>query len=97
MSGNHSIFVLYVLSTVFLLFFVYRRRLSNLSRKMRADFDRLLDKKTQIAKGSCEKLLHGIEGSKAIADNALRGPAQTLDLQRALSEISSLLAKALES
>ena len=95
MSRPHAIFILYFLAGMFLAFLVCRRRLKQVSETMRMDLHRLLDRQTAAARGPCEKLLNGLEASKAIADDALRAPARTQELQRALSDISSLLAKTL--
>ena len=95
MSRTSLVSILFVLSALLLASLICRKRLRHRSREMSTNFDRLLNWRTSAARERCEKLLEGIEASKTVADNALRGPVQTQHLQRALSEILALLAQSL--
>ena len=95
MTSGLFVRVLCISLSLFLALFIGRRRLRRLSRMMSKDLDSLLNRRTLADKQRCDKLLGGIEGCMAIADKALSSPARTQDLQRALGDISTLLAQTL--
>jgi hypothetical protein len=91
MNRTYFLSIPCVLAILLVVLNAYLGRVRHVSRKMRAEFDRLLDRQTVAAKSPCERLLEGIDGSRLIADSALRVPSGTQDLQRALREILTLL------
>ncbi|HKR12912.1 MAG TPA: two-component regulator propeller domain-containing protein, partial [Pyrinomonadaceae bacterium] len=81
---------------VLLVVLVYRVRVAQISRQMSARFDERLAERTRVAREIHDTLLQTVQGSKLIADHALKNPADHTRAMRALEQLSTWLARATE-
>ncbi len=79
-----------------LMFLVYRLRVAQISRQMSARFDERLDERTRMARELHDTLLQTVQGSKMVADHALKNFGDDARTLRALEQLSTWLAQATE-
>jgi signal transduction histidine kinase len=75
---------------------VYRRRVRHITLAMTARFDERLAERTRVARELHDTLLQTVQGSKMVADHALKDPADHHRLLRAMEQLSTWLAQATE-
>jgi signal transduction histidine kinase len=73
---------------------LYRARVRQLSRVMRAQFDERLAERNRAARELHDTLLQTVHGSKLVADRALRDTGDAVQLARALEQVSAWLGQA---
>ena len=81
---------------VLLLLLIYRLRVAQISRQMSARFDERLAERTRVARELHDTLLQTVQGSKMVADHALKNPADNTRMVRAMEQLSTWLAQATE-
>ena len=79
-----------------LVFVVYRLRVAQISRRLSARFDERLAERTRVARELHDTLLQTVQGSKMVADHALKNPADQTRMVRAMEQLSTWLAQATE-
>ncbi len=79
-----------------LVFLVYQLRVAQISRQMSARFDERLAERTRVARELHDTLLQTVQGSKMVADHALKNTADHSRMVRALEQLSKWLAQATE-
>jgi signal transduction histidine kinase len=85
-----------VLAGSLLLTGIYRLRVRQITAAMNARFDERLAERTRIARDLHDTLLQSIEGSRIVADDALKQRTDPGRLERALERLSGWLAQASE-
>jgi len=75
---------------------LYRLRVRQMSRVMSARFDERLAERTRVARELHDTLLQTVQGSKLVADHALKDRADHARLVRALEQLSTWLAQGVE-
>ncbi|HKV36366.1 MAG TPA: two-component regulator propeller domain-containing protein [Pyrinomonadaceae bacterium] len=73
---------------------VYRLRVAQLSRQMAARFDERLAERTRVARELHDTLLQTVQGSKMVADHALKNPADHSRMVKAMEQLATWLAQA---
>src|SRR5262245_7842979 len=81
---------------VLLVGLIYRFRVRQISRAMSARFDERLAERTRVARELHDTFLQTVEGSKMVADHALKDPADHARMVRAMEQLSTWLAQATE-
>ncbi|HEV2863719.1 MAG TPA: two-component regulator propeller domain-containing protein [Pyrinomonadaceae bacterium] len=81
---------------VLLVGLVYRLRVGQISRRMSARFDERLAERTRVARELHDTLLQTVQGSKMVADHALKNSADHARVVRAMEQLSAWLAQATE-
>lgn len=81
---------------VLLVILTYRLRVAAISRQMSARFDERLAERTRVARELHDTLLQSVQGSKMVADHALKNSADHTRAIRALEQLSTWLAQATE-
>lgn len=81
---------------VLLVLLVYRLRVAQISRRMSARFDERLAERTRVAREIHDTLLQTVQGSKMVADHALKNSADHTRMVRAMEQLSTWLAQATE-
>ena len=79
-----------------LVFLLYRLRVAQISRMLSARFDERLAERTRVARELHDTLLQTVQGSKMVADHALKNPADQTRMVRAMEQLSTWLAQATE-
>ena len=79
-----------------LLFLIYRLRVAQLSRQMSARFDERLAERTRIARELHDTLLQTVQGSKMVADHALKNSGDHTRMLRAMEQLATWLSQATE-
>ena len=74
----------------------YRLRVAQISRMLSARFDERLAERTRVARELHDTLLQTVQGSKMVADHALKNPADQTRMVRAMEQLSTWLAQATE-
>jgi signal transduction histidine kinase/ligand-binding sensor domain-containing protein len=74
----------------------YRMRVRQIARTMTARFDERLAERTRVARDIHDTLLQTVQGSKLVADHALKNPDDHDHLVRAVEQLSEWLAQANE-
>jgi signal transduction histidine kinase len=85
-----------VATTMLVIAAVYRRRVRKISLAMSARFDERLAERTRVARELHDTLLQTVQGSKMVADHALKDPSDHDRLLRALEQLATWLAQATE-
>ena len=78
----------------FFVFAIYRIRMRQVAHAMAERFDERLDERTRIARDFHDTLLQTIQGSKLVADSALKRANDPLRMREALEQLSIWLARA---
>ncbi len=81
---------------VLLVVMVYRLRVAQISHQMSARFDERLAERTRVARELHDTLLQTVQGSKMVADHALKNPADHTRMVRAMEQLATWLAEATE-
>ncbi|HEY0727668.1 MAG TPA: ATP-binding protein, partial [Pyrinomonadaceae bacterium] len=79
-----------------LMFLLYRLRVAQISRVLSARFDERLAERTRVARELHDTFLQTVQGSKMVADHALKNSADHTRLVRAMEQLSTWLAQATE-
>ncbi len=77
-----------------LLFLIYRLRVAQISRQMSARFDERLAERTRVARELHDTLLQTVQGSKMVADHALKNSADHSRMRRAMEQLAGWLDQA---
>src|SRR5207245_7588422 len=88
--------VLCVVSGVFIVWFIYRLRVLQISRAIGARFDERLAERTRMARDLHDTFLQTIQGSKLVADDALELTTDPVRMRRAMEQLSVWLATAMQ-
>jgi signal transduction histidine kinase/ligand-binding sensor domain-containing protein len=75
---------------------VYRLRVAQISRMLSARFDERLAERTRVARELHDTLLQTVQGSKMVADHALKNSADHTRMVRAMEQLSTWLTQATE-
>jgi signal transduction histidine kinase/ligand-binding sensor domain-containing protein len=75
---------------------LYRIRVRQIARTMKARFDERLAERTRVARDIHDTLLQTVQGSKLVADHALKNAADHGQLVRAVGQLAEWLAQANE-
>jgi signal transduction histidine kinase/ligand-binding sensor domain-containing protein len=86
----------YVLAGLLIAWVIYRIRMRQVARSLRARFDERLSERTRLARELHDTLLQTIQGSKMVADDALDGPSDPARLRRSLEHLSTWLGQAMQ-
>ena len=81
---------------VALLAAVYHLRVRQISRQMTALFDERLAERTRVARELHDTLMQTVQGSKLVAEHALKNPADHNRVVRALEQLAQWLTQATE-
>lgn len=81
---------------VLLVGLIYRLRVRQISRRMSARFDERLAERTRVAREIHDTLLQTVQGSKMVADHALKDTANHVRMVRAMEQLSTWLEQATE-
>ena len=81
---------------VLLVAVIYRLRLRQISRAMSARFDERLAERTRLAREIHDTFVQTIQGSKMVADHALKDSADHARMVRAMEQLSAWLEQATE-
>ena len=79
-----------------LVFLIYRLRVAQISRMLSARFDERLAERTRVARELHDTLLQTVQGSKMVADHALKNSADHTRMVRAMEQLATWLAQATE-
>lgn len=79
-----------------LLWFIYRMRVRQVARAMSTRFDERLSERTRIARDFHDTYLQTIQGSKLVADSALKQSPDFARMRGALEQLSVWLGRATE-
>jgi ligand-binding sensor domain-containing protein len=85
---------LYVLTGLFVAWFLYWLRVRQVTRFLLVRFDERLAERTRIARDLHDTLVQTIQGSKLLADSALDSNADAAGKDRVLKQLSSWLGRA---
>lgn len=77
-----------------ILWTLYQLRLQQVARAISARFDERLSERTRIARDLHDTFLQTIQGSKLVADSALKRSNDSLGMRQALEQLSIWLARA---
>jgi signal transduction histidine kinase len=78
-----------------LLFAVHRLRIRHVAASLNARFDERLEERTRIARDLHDTLLQTIQGSKLVADDALRHTSDAAQMHHAMERVSGWLGQAI--
>jgi len=81
---------------VLLMVLIYRLRVAQISRMLSVRFDERLAERTRVARELHDTLLQTVQGSKMVAEHALKNPADHTRMVRAMEQLSTWLAQATE-
>lgn len=81
---------------ILMLIAVYRLRVAQISRHMSVRFDERLSERTRVARELHDTLLQTVQGSKLVADHALKNSADHSRVVQAVEELALWLGKATE-
>ena len=81
---------------IMLVILIYRLRVAQISRMLSARFDERLAERTRVAREIHDTFLQTVQGSKMVADHALKNPADHTRMVRAMEQLSTWLAQATE-
>jgi signal transduction histidine kinase len=80
----------------FILWILYRMRLRQVANAMAVRFDERLSERTRIARDIHDTFLQTIQGSKLVADSALKQSADPVRMRSAMEQLSVWLGRATE-
>lgn len=81
---------------VLLLIVIYRFRVAQISRVLSARFDERLAERTRVARELHDTFLQTVQGSKMVADHALKNSTDHTRMVRAMEQLSTWLSQATE-
>lgn len=79
-----------------LVFLLYNLRVAQISRMLSARFDERLAERTRVARELHDTLLQTVQGSKIVADHALKNSADHTRMVRAMEQLATWLTQATE-
>ena len=85
-----------VFSALFFAWLLYRLRLRRMAASMSARFDERLAERTRMARELHDAFLQTVQGSKLVADHALKRSSDPVQMHRALEQLSEWLARAIQ-
>ncbi|HEY4051092.1 MAG TPA: two-component regulator propeller domain-containing protein [Acidobacteriaceae bacterium] len=85
-----------VFSALFVAWILYQLRLRQMAASMSARFDERLAERTRMARELHDAFLQTVQGSKLVADHALKGSSDPAQMHRALEQLSEWLARAIQ-
>jgi signal transduction histidine kinase/streptogramin lyase len=85
-----------IVACVLMLWAIYRLRVRQIARTMKARFDERLSERTRIARDLHDTFLQTIQGSKLVADEALSTHTDLLHMRQAVEKLSAWLGRATE-
>jgi signal transduction histidine kinase len=85
-----------VLFVLFVAWFLYQLRLRQVAAFMSARFDERLAERTRMARELHDAFLQTVQGSKLVADHALKRSSDPAQIHRALEQVSDWLAQAIQ-
>ncbi len=88
--------VLCVVGAVLIGWALYRLRVRQIAKALSARFDERLAERTRIARDLHDTFLQTIQGSKLVADDALDVSTDPVRMRRAMEQLSSWLAQAMQ-
>jgi signal transduction histidine kinase len=86
--------LLCVVTCLFVVWALYQLRVRQLARAMSARFDERLAERTRMARDLHDTFLQTIQGSKLVADHALKPSTEPIRMRRALEQLSVWLGQA---
>ena len=86
--------ILCVVSSVLIVIGVYRLRVRQIARSLAARFDERLAERTRMARDLHDTFLQTIQGSKLVADHALKPSTDPIGMRGALEQLSVWLERA---
>lgn len=81
---------------VVLLVLIYRLRVAQISRMLSVRFDERLAERTRVARELHDTLLQTVQGSKMVADHALKNRADHTRMVKAMEQLATWLSQATE-
>jgi signal transduction histidine kinase len=93
---TRSFFVAMAIGILLMVTAIYRVHVRRIARTMKARFDERLDERTRVARDIHDTLLQTVQGSKLVADHALKNVDDHDQLVRAVEQLSEWLAQANE-
>ncbi|HXI92309.1 MAG TPA: two-component regulator propeller domain-containing protein [Blastocatellia bacterium] len=81
---------------VFVVAMFHRLRVRQISRSIGARFDERLAERTRVAREVHDTFLQTVQGSKLVADHALKDPSDNARMVRAMEQLSAWLGQATE-
>ncbi|HET6975302.1 MAG TPA: two-component regulator propeller domain-containing protein [Pyrinomonadaceae bacterium] len=81
---------------ILLVWLIHHLRVAQVSRQMSARFDERLAERTRVARELHDTLLQTVQGSKMLADHALKNSADHTRVVRSVEQLSTWLAQATE-
>ena len=88
--------LLSVFSALFVAWILYQLRLRQMAASMSARFDERLAERTRMARELHDAFLQTVQGSKLVADHALKASGDPAQMHRALEQLSEWLARAIQ-
>jgi signal transduction histidine kinase/ligand-binding sensor domain-containing protein len=88
--------ILCILSGVFIVWVIYRLRVLQISRAISARFDERLAERTRMARDLHDTFLQTVQGSKLVADRALKPSTDVRRMRQAMEQLSVWLGQATE-
>jgi signal transduction histidine kinase/ligand-binding sensor domain-containing protein len=85
-----------VFSGLFFAWSLYRLRLHQMAASMSARFDERLAERTRLARELHDAFLQTVQGSKLVADHALKKSSDPVQMHRAMEQLSEWLARAIQ-
>jgi signal transduction histidine kinase/ligand-binding sensor domain-containing protein len=85
-----------VFSALFVAWFLYQLRLRQMAASMSARFDERLAERTRIARELHDAFLQTVQGSKLVADHALKRCSDPVQMHRAMEQLSEWLSRAIQ-
>ena len=89
-------YLLCVAVSIFILWVLYRMRLQQVANAMSVRFDERLSERTHIAREFHDTLLQTIQGTKLVADSALKQAADPIHMRGAMEQVSTWMGQATE-
>jgi len=88
--------LLCIITGLFLIWSLYRLRVRQIAKVISARFDERLAERTRVAREIHDTFLQTVQGSKLVADHALKDPADNARMVRAMGQLSTWLEQATE-
>jgi signal transduction histidine kinase len=93
---TRSFFVAMAIGVLLTATALYRLRVRQIARTMKARFDERLAERTRVARDIHDTMLQTVQGSKLVADHALKNASDHDQLVRAVEQLAEWLAQANE-
>jgi signal transduction histidine kinase/ligand-binding sensor domain-containing protein len=93
---TYSFLIMSIAAGLFAVWGLYRLRVRQISRVMSARFDERLAERTRVARELHDTFLQTVQGSKMVADHALKDTTDRARMARAMEQLSTWLGQATE-